>query len=46
MPNRLPQSYLTRKGEGEPGVKTIRLGLKYLRVAVKMMRAMRRVGQG
>jgi hypothetical protein len=38
--------FLARKGDGEPGVKTIWLGLKDLQVAVKMMRAMRRLGQG
>ncbi|MBC7859788.1 MAG: IS4 family transposase, partial [Burkholderiaceae bacterium] len=36
--------FLARKGDGEPGVKTIWLGLKDVHVAVKTMRALRRVG--
>lgn len=36
--------FLARKGDGEPGVKTIWLGLKDLHVAVKTMRALRRSG--
>lgn len=35
--------FLARKGDGEPGVKTIWLGLKDVHVAVKTMRAMRRL---
>ena len=39
--------FLARKGDGEPGVKTIWLGLKDVHVAVKTMRALRRLaGQG
>lgn len=34
--------FLARKGDGEPGVKTIWLGLKDVHVAVKTMRALRR----
>lgn len=36
--------FLARKGDGEPGVKTIWLGLQDVHVAVKTMRAMRRLG--
>ncbi len=36
--------FLARKGDGEPGVKTIWLGMKDVHVAVKTMRAMRRLG--
>jgi hypothetical protein len=36
--------FLARKGDGEPGVKTIWLGLKDVHVAVKTMRAQRRLG--
>lgn len=36
--------FLARKGDGEPGVKTIWLGLKDVHVAVKTMRALRRSG--
>lgn len=36
--------FLARKGDGEPGVKTIWLGLKDVHVAVKTMRALRRIG--
>jgi hypothetical protein len=36
--------FLARKGDGEPGVKTIWLGLKDVHVAVKTMRALRRLG--
>jgi hypothetical protein len=36
--------FLARKGDGEPGVKTIWLGLKDVHVAVKTMRALRRAG--
>jgi hypothetical protein len=36
--------FLSRKGDGEPGVKTIRLGLKDVHVAVKTMRALRGSG--
>lgn len=35
--------FLARKGDGEPGVKTIWLGLKDVHVAVKTMRALRRL---
>lgn len=35
--------FLARKGDGEPGVKTIWLGLQDVQVAVKTMRAMRRL---
>jgi hypothetical protein len=34
--------FLARKGDGEPGVKTIWLGLKDVHVAVKTMRALRK----
>lgn len=34
--------FLARKGDGEPGVKTIWLGLKDVHVAVKAMRALRK----
>jgi hypothetical protein len=34
--------FLARKGDGEPGVKTIWLGLKDIHVAVKAMRALRK----
>ncbi|WP_369812248.1 IS4 family transposase [Janthinobacterium sp. SUN211] len=37
--------FLARKGDGERDVKTIWLGLKDLQVAVKMMRALRSLGQ-
>jgi hypothetical protein len=37
--------FLARKGDGEPGVKTIWLGLKDLQVAVKTMRAMHRLAR-
>jgi hypothetical protein len=36
--------FLSRKSDGEPGVKTIWLGLKDIHVAVKTMRALRRFG--
>lgn len=36
--------FLARKGDGEPGVKTIWLGLKDVHVAVKTMRALRESG--
>jgi hypothetical protein len=36
--------FLARKGDGEPGVKTIWLGLQDVHVAVKTMRALRRLG--
>ena len=36
--------FLARKSDGEPGVKTIWLGLKDVHVAVKTMRALRRAG--
>ena len=36
--------FLARKGDGEPGVKTIWLGLQDVHVAVKTIRAMRRLG--
>jgi Transposase Tn5 dimerisation domain/Transposase DNA-binding len=36
--------FLARKGDGEPGVKTIWLGLKDVHVAVKTMQALRRSG--
>lgn len=36
--------FLTRKGDGEPGVKTIWLGLKDVHVAVTAMRALRKFG--
>jgi hypothetical protein len=36
--------FLDRKGDGEPGVKTIWLALKDVHVAVKTMRASRRTG--
>lgn len=36
--------FLARKSDGEPGVKTIWLGLKDVQVAVKTMRALRRAG--
>ena len=36
--------FLARKSDGEPGVKTIWLGLKDVHVAVKTMRALRRLG--
>jgi hypothetical protein len=36
--------FLARKGDGEPGVKTIWLGLKDVHVAVKAMRALRKFG--
>jgi hypothetical protein len=37
--------FLARKGDGEPGVKTIWLGLKDVHVAVKTMRAMRQLSK-
>jgi hypothetical protein len=36
--------FLARKGDGEPGVKTIWLGLKDVHVAVKTIRALRNAG--
>jgi hypothetical protein len=36
--------FLARKGDGEPDVKTIWLGLKDVHVAVRTMRALRRLG--
>ena len=36
--------FLARKSDGEPGVKTIWLGLKDVHVAVKTMRALRKSG--
>ena len=36
--------FLARKSDGEPGVKTIWLGLKAVHVAVKAIRALRRTG--
>lgn len=36
--------FLARKSDGEPGVKTIWLGLKDVHVAVRTMRALRRLG--
>ena len=35
--------FLARKGDGEPGVKTIWLGLKDVHVAVKAIRGLRRL---
>jgi hypothetical protein len=36
--------FLARKGDGEPGVKTIWLGLKEVHVAAKTLRGLRSVG--
>jgi Transposase Tn5 dimerisation domain/Transposase DNA-binding len=38
--------FLGRKGDGEPGVKTIWLGLNDVRIAVRTIRAMRMLQQG
>lgn len=38
-------SFLAHKNDGEPGVKTIWLGLKDVHVAVKTMRLLRQCGQ-
>lgn len=38
--------FLARKGDGEPGVKTIWLGLNDVRIAVRTIRAMRMLQQG
>jgi len=37
--------FLGRKGDGEPGVKTIWLGLKEVQIAAKTLRSLRQLSQ-